>query len=98
MTKTFKPIMVDSLTKDRIEAISKITNISQSKLLSELFDALIHVYVNFEKASFVVDFSPVSSIIEIHVHGTKRKGALTFGTCKSEAELMKQIDKDVRHI
>jgi hypothetical protein len=96
MTKTFKPIMVDSTTKERIKLVSEITNISQAKLLSELFDSLAHVYCNFEKATFSVDYSPVSNIIEIVVHGTKRKGALTFGTCHTEQELQNQIDKDVR--
>ena len=92
--KTFKPIMVSCQTKDRIEAISKISGLKQSFLISELIDALTHVYVNFEKATFLTDYSPVSNEVTIKIYGTKRKGALTFGTCKSEQELNDQIRKD----
>jgi hypothetical protein len=98
MTKTFKPIMVDSKTKDRIEAISKISSVKQSKVISELMEGLIHVYANFEKASFIMDFSPVSNEVTIKVYGTKRKGALTFGTCPSEQELQNNINKEIRKL
>jgi hypothetical protein len=94
--KEFSTVMIDRKTKNRIKYISEITNISQAKLLSELFDALGHVYVNFSKATFSVDYSPVSNEVTIKVYGTKRKGALTFGTCHTEQELQNTIDKEIR--
>lgn len=96
MNKQFKKISVDSVTKDRIEEISKITNISQSKLLAELIDSLAHVYCEFEKATFSCDYSPLDNTITIIVHGKKRKGCLTFGTCRSESELQAITDKQIR--
>ena len=92
--KAFSTVMVDSVTKGRIKAVSKITGISQAKLLRELFDSLAHVYCEFESATFSVDYSPRDNIISIIVHGTKQKGCLTFGTCRNESELQSVILKD----
>jgi hypothetical protein len=85
--KAFSTVMVDSITKGRIKGVSKITGISQAVLLRELFDSLAHVYCEFESATFSCDYSPRDNIVSIIVHGTKRKGCLTFGTCKNEQEL-----------
>jgi hypothetical protein len=91
--KLFQPIMVDSQTKNRIEYISKITCIPQSRLIFEIIDCMAHVYANFTKATFSSDYSALENTITITVHGTKRTGCLEFGKVSSEQELSDEVRK-----
>lgn len=92
MVKEYETVNLDSISKSRLEHISKITNIAQSRLLSEILEAMFAISINFDKATFSCIDKVTEDTVYITLHGLRSKNALTFGSFKS-SESNEAVDK-----
>jgi hypothetical protein len=98
MVKEFETLNLDSISKARLEHISKITNIAQSRILAEIIECIFALAVNYDKATFSCIDKVTENTVYISMIGLRSKSALTFGAFKSSesnAEVDKIIDKQV---
>ena len=92
MDKKYETLSIDSISKARLEHISKITSIAQSRLLAEIIECIFALAVNYDKATFSCIDRVTENQVYITLHGLRSKNALTFGSFKS-SESNEAVDK-----
>lgn len=67
--KEFEQVNLDSQTKTKLEFISKITNIAQSRILAEIINCVFALAVNYDKASFQCFDSQLDQSVTVRLIG-----------------------------
>ena len=93
-----KQINITEKTHSYFQLIKEKTGIPMAVLLNRIGYELTSIMINFDtNASLEFDSNAISGLFTIQVRG-KHNGNLSFGTAKSEADLMSIIDKQIRKV
>ena len=90
-TKKNRPVMLSERSHEHLAHISRVTGISQKKILENFINELVSLAVEYDHATLRIDSSILNDSVTAVLHGYGNK--LQFGTCKTEFDLT-QISTD----
>ena len=93
-----RPVMMDERSHEHLAWVSKVTGISQKKILELFIEELFSLSVEYDKATLSINSRVTEDTVYAVLHGYGKK--LTFGTVKSEEQLRKvtfdKIEEDLK--
>jgi hypothetical protein len=83
--RTNRPVMMDERSHEHLAWVSKVTGISQKRILENFISELFSLSIEYDHATLRIDSRITDDKVEAILHGYGKK--LSFGIVKTEQEL-----------